>query len=85
MSESSRGGSSRPPCQSNDGLIDRELNTELATVLMDNGFYIVVSVVTLQLVGFGEGRLLIPELCSQDVWRLLVDGCHDYGRLALNF
>ena len=27
-----------------DGLIDRELNTKLATVLMDFGFYLVASV-----------------------------------------
>ena len=67
-----------------DGLIDCKLNTELATVLMDFGFYLVVSVVTLKLVGFREGRLLIPDLCSKDVRRLLVDGCHDYGCLVLN-
>jgi hypothetical protein len=65
--------------------IDRELNTELATVLMDFGFYLIVSVVTLQFVGFGERRLLILELCLQDVWRLLVDGRHDYGCSVVNF
>ena len=65
--------------------IDRELNTELATVLMDFGFYLIVSVVTLQFVGFGERRLLILELCLQVVWRLLVDGLHDYGCSVVNF
>ena len=62
-----------------DGFIDRELNTELATVLVDLGFYLIASVLTLQLVGFGEGRLLIPDLCLKDVRRLLLNGCHDYG------
>ena len=74
-----------PLVEVGDSLIDRELNTELATVLMDFGFYLIVSVVTLQFVGFGERRLLILELCLQDVWRLLVDGRHDYGRLVVNF
>ena len=74
-----------PRVEVGDGLIDHELNIELATVLVDFGFYLVASVVTLQLVGFGEGHLLIPDLCSKDVRRLLVDGCHDYGRLELNF
>ncbi len=68
-----------------NGLMNRELNTELATVLTDFGFYLIASVITLQFVGFGEGCLLIPELCSQDVRRLLVDGRHDYGRSVVNF
>ena len=68
-----------------NGLIDRELNAELATVLMDFGFYLIASVVTLQFLGFGEGCLLIPELCLQDVRRLLVDGRHGYGCLVVNF
>ncbi len=62
-----------------DGLIDCKLNTELATVLMDFSFYLVVSAFTLQLVGFGERRLLIPDLHSKDVRRLLVNGGHDDG------
>ena len=68
-----------------NGLIDRELNTKLVTVLMDFGLYLIASVVTLQIAGFGERRLLIPELRSHDVQRLLVDGCHDYGRSVVNF
>ena len=68
-----------------NGLINRELNTKLATVLMDFGFYLIASVVTLQFVGFGEGCLLIPELCLQDVRRLLVDGRHGYGRSVVDF
>jgi hypothetical protein len=66
-----------------NGLIDRELNAKLATVLMDFGFHLIASVVTLKFVGFGEGCLLIPELCSQDVRRLFVDGRHSYGRSVL--
>ncbi len=66
-----------------NGLIDRKLNAELAAVLMDFGFHLIASVITLQFVGFGEGCLLIPELCLQDVWRLFVDGRHSYGRLVL--
>ena len=65
------------------GLIDRELNAELAAVLMDFGFHLIASVVTLHFVGFGEGCLLIPELCSQDVRRLFVDGRYSYGRSVL--
>ncbi len=68
-----------PLVEVGDGLINRKLNTELATVLMDFGFYLVASVVTLQLVGFGERRLLIPDLHSKDVRRLLVNGGHDDG------
>ena len=68
-----------------NGLIDRELNAELATVLMDFGFHLIASVFTLQFVGFGEGCLLVPELRSQDVRRLLVDGHHDYGHSAVDF
>ncbi len=43
-----------------NGLIDRELDAELATVQMDFGFHLIASVVTLQFVGFGEGCLFIP-------------------------
>ena len=66
-----------------DGLMDRELNAKLATVLVDFGLYLVASVVTLQFVGFGERCLLIPDLCSKDVRRLLINGCHDYGSETL--
>jgi hypothetical protein len=52
-----------PLVEVGDGFIDRKLNAELATVLKDFGLYLVVSVVTLQLVGFGERCLLIPNLC----------------------
>ncbi len=66
-----------------NGLIDRKLNAELATVLMDFGFHLIASVITLQLVGFGEGCLLIPELCSQDVRGLFVDRRHSYDHSLL--
>ena len=68
-----------PLVEVGDGLIACELNAELATVLVDFGLYLVVSIVTLQLVGFGERCLLIPDLCSKDVRRRLINGCHDYG------
>ena len=34
-----------------NGLIDRELNAELAAILMDFSFHLIASVVTLQFVG----------------------------------
>ncbi len=85
MGESSRGEFHGSLVEVGNGLIDRELNAKLATVLMDFGFYLIASVVTLQFVGFREGCLLIPELRLQDVRQLLVDGCHGYGRSVVDF
>jgi hypothetical protein len=53
-----------------DGLIDRKLNAELATVLVDFGLY---------LVGLWERCLLIPDPQLKDMRRFLINGRNYYG------
>ena len=43
-------------------LVDGELDSEFATVLVDFSFHLVVQVIDLQLVGLSERRFLIPDL-----------------------
>ena len=66
-----------PTVEIGDRLVNGELDTKFATVLMDFGFHLVERVIALQLVGLWKKDFLIPVLRQKKKGLLLLDQGHE--------